>query len=114
MGAVNTRRVQLGVNALDQRDELCTIASIRLNQQLELGKLDGHEGFSKLAEREDLLWIFEKYNMAEFLVSGVHTPQEAVSAWEGTLAHKKLMTGGEYVWGCVYAQSGFGVAIAAY
>src|SRR3990172_9927351 len=57
--AVNRRRRELGVNPLSQRDELCTIASIRLNQLLELGKLDGHEGFSKMPdERSDLKWIF--------------------------------------------------------
>ena len=60
--AVNERRVELGVNSLSTKSELCTIASIRLNQLLDLGTLDGHEGFSKLPdEREDLLWIFEKY-----------------------------------------------------
>ncbi len=113
--SVNKRRVQLGVSALSQRDELCTIASIRLNQLLQLGKLDGHEGFSKLPdERPDLEWIFEKYNLSEFLVSGASTPEESVSLWENTLGHKKLLTGGEYVWGCVYAQNTFAVAIAAY
>lgn len=113
--AVNARRVQLGVNAMSSKSEICTIASIRLNQLLELGKLDGHEGFSSMPEdRPDLKWIFEQYNLSEFLVSGAQTPQEAVSLWENTLGHKQLLTGGEYVWGCIYAQSGFGVAIAAY
>jgi len=112
---VNSRRISYGVNQLVQKDEICTIASIRLNQLLELGKLDGHEGFSKLQdERADLTWIFEQYNLSEFLVSGVGSTKEAVDAWDGTLAHKKLLTGGEYVWGCIYAQNGFGVAIAAY
>lgn len=113
--AVNARRVQLGVNPLSNKSEICTIASIRLNQLLELGKLDGHEGFSKIPEdRPDLKWIFEKYNLSEFLVSGAQTPEQAVSLWENTLGHKQLLTGGEYVWGCTYAQNGFGVAIAAY
>lgn len=113
--AINKRRVEFGVNALSQKDELCTIASIRLNELLDLGKLDGHEGFSKLAEtRTDLKWIFEKYNISEFLVSGATSAIDAVSLWENSLGHKKLLTGGEYVWGCVYAQNGFGVAIAAY
>ena len=113
--AVNKRRVEFGVNPLSQRDELCTIASIRLNQILETGKLDGHEGFSKLPEsRPDLKWIFDKYNLSEFLVSGASSPQEAVALWENSLGHKKLLSGGEYVWGCIYAQEGFGVAIAAY
>jgi hypothetical protein len=113
--AVNKRRKELGVNSLDQRAEICTIASIRLNELLELGKLDGHEGFSTLPERrEDLVWIFEKYNLSEFLVSGANSAQDAVNLWENTLGHKKLLTGGEYVWGCIYAQAGFGVAITAY
>lgn len=113
--AVNARRRELGVSTLGNQGELCTIASIRLNELLELGKLDGHEGFSSLPERrEDLKWIFEKYNISEFLVSGASSAQEAVNLWENTLGHKILLTGGEYVWGCTYAQNGFGVAIAAY
>lgn len=114
--SVNARRVQLGVNPLSQRDELCTIASIRLNELLDAGKLDGHEGFSNLPERrEDLRWIFEKYNnVSEFLVSGAQTANHAVELWENTLGHKKLLTGGEYVWGCIYAQESFGVAITAF
>jgi uncharacterized protein YkwD len=113
--AVNKARVDHGVNPLKQADELCTIASIRLNELLELGKLDGHEGFSNLPERRpDLKWIFEKYNISEFLIAGSTSAQDAVDAWLGTLGHKKLITGGEYVWGCTYAQGGFGVAIAAY
>ena len=114
--AVNKRRGEFGVNPLSQKDELCTIASLRLNELLELGTLDGHEGFSNLAERRsDLKWIFEKYsNMSEFLALGGQTPQETVSMWENTLGHKKLLTGGEYVWGCIYAQDTFAVAIAAF
>lgn len=113
--AVNKRRTELGVNPLSQRSELCTIASIRLNQLLELGKLDGHEGFAKMPEaRPDLKWIFDKYNLSEFLVSGASSPTEAVSLWENTLGHKQLLSGGEYVWGCIYASYGFAVAIAAY
>ena len=114
--AVNKRRLEFGVNSLNQRDELCTVASIRLNELIELGKLDGHEGFSNFTlRRPDLKWIFDKYsNVAEFLVSSAQSAQHAVSLWENTLAHKKLLTGGEYVWGCIYAQSGFGVAITAF
>lgn len=114
--AVNERRIELGVNPLQQRDELCTIASIRLNELLELGKLDAHEGFGTLREsRPDLEWIFEKYAaIAEFLAVGGETPEETVDLWQNTLGHKKLLEGGEYVWGCVYAQDSFSVAITAY
>lgn len=112
--AINKRRVELGVNPLKQLDPLCTIASIRLNQILELGKLDGHTGFVPVLQRDDLKWISQKYNISEFLIQGYPTPEEAVKAWENTLGHRALLAGGEYVWGCVYAQNTFGVAIAAY
>lgn len=112
--AVNKRRVEMGVNQLRQKDELCTIASIRLNQLLELGKLDGHAGFVPVLDRPDLKWISEKYNISEFLAQGYSTPQETVKAWENTLGHRALLAGGEYVWGCVYSQNTFAVAIAAY
>lgn len=112
---VNKRRVEFGVGELSSVDEICTIASLRLNQLLELGKLDGHEGFSNLPEeREDVKWIFDKYNLSEFLLFGAQTPEQAVSLWENTLGHKKLLTGGEFVWGCIYAQNSFAVAIAAF
>ena len=113
---VNNKRITYGVGVLNQADELCTIASIRLNEQLVLGQLDNHEGFGNLEERRpDLAWIFEKYGqVAEFLLAGADTPQEAVSLWENTLGHKKLLTGGEFVYGCIYAQDGFAVAITAF
>lgn len=111
--AINTARLEHGVSALVQKDILCTIAAIRLNQILELGKLDGHDGFAP---------TYDKYkndpkmpvNVSEFLISGYPTPNQAVEAWLDTLGHKKLITGGEYVWGCVYAQDSFGVAITGY
>lgn len=112
--AINKRRVELGVGPLSKKDELCTIASIRLNQLLELGKLDGHAGFEPTLNRPDLAWIQQKYNIAEYLIVGYLTPAEAVAGWEHTLGHRGLLAGGEYVWGCVYSQNTFAVAIAAY
>jgi len=114
--AVNAKRIEYGVNPLSSRDELCTIASIRLNELLTLGTLDNHEGFSNLQERRtDLVWIFDKYStVAEFLALGGQSAEGTVSMWENTLGHKKLLTGGEYVWGCIYAQNSFAVAITAF
>jgi hypothetical protein len=114
--AVNKKRQNNGVNTLSQKDDLCTIASIRLNELLELGTLDGHEGFSNMTERRpDLEGIFKNYStIAEFLAAGAGSAQETVGLWEKTLGHKKLLTGGEYVWGCIYAQNSFAVAISAF
>lgn len=113
---VNKKRVEYGVNPLRRSDELCTIASIRLNELLDLGKLDGHEGFGNMTDRRpDLKWIFDKYStIAEFLAYGGITPTETVGLWDNTLGHKKLLNGGEFVWGCIYAQNTFAVAITAY
>lgn len=113
--AVNKRRIENGVGPLNNKAELCTIAAIRLNELLELGKLDGHEGFGNMpTRRPDLKWIFDKYHVYEFLIAGYPTPEEAVNGWEHTMGHKSLLKGGEFVWGCIYAQNTFGVAIAAY
>lgn len=113
--AVNKRRVEFGVGPMSVKEEICTIASIRLNYLLALGTLDGHKGFSSMPQdRPDLKWIFDKYNLSEFLVAGATSPKNAVDLWENTLGHKDLLSGGQYVWGCIYAQEGYGVAIAAY
>lgn len=111
---VNKRRIERGVNALSKRDELCTIASIRLNQLLEINNLDGHAGFVPTLDRPDLKWIRDKYDISEFLIMGYPTPLAAVDAWEHTLGHKELLTGGQFVWGCIYAQNTFAVAITAF
>jgi len=113
--AVNKARVANGVGVLSTKEGLCTIASIRLNELLQLGTLDGHTGFSALQSRSDIKPIFDSFSdVSEFLVSGATSAQNAVDLWENTLGHKELLTGGQYVWGCTYAQDGFGVAIAAY
>lgn len=111
--AVNKARVEHGVAPLSQRDILCTISAIRLAQIRELGKLDGHDGFQgvydKYKDRSDM-----PGTVAEFLISGYPTAEQAVAGWLDTLGHKKLITGGEYVWGCIYAADGFGVAITGF
>lgn len=114
--AVNKKRQEFGVNPLSQKNELCTIASIRLNELLDLGDLDNHEGFTRLQEeREDIQAIFDNYStVAEFLALGGQSAEETVSMWENTLGHRLLLTGGEYVWGCIYSQGSYAVAIAAF
>ena len=74
----------MGVNPLKQKDELCTIAAIRLSQIIDLGKLDGHNGFEPTLNRSDLKWISEKYNISEFLVSGYDCLAEHIRSQETT------------------------------
>lgn len=115
--AVNKRRVENGVGTLGRNDELCSLASYRLNQLLERGSLDNHAGFIELGQNESspYYWLFKKYNIWEFIIylpSG--TAEDAVDGWENTLGHKTLLDGGQFTIGCTYAQNGFGVAIAAF
>ncbi len=115
--AVNKRRVEHGVAGLGRNDLLCSIASFRLNQLIELGKLDNHAGFNALWENKDsqYYWIFKKYNIWEYIVYvSPGTALDAVNLWDNTLGHQTLLRGGQFTIGCTYAQNGFGVAIAAY
>lgn len=110
--AVNTARRAHGVGELSQKNELCTVASIRLNQQLELGKLDNHAGFNGVLDKyKDQL----PYNrIAENLADGYNSAVETVQAWEGSPGHAVLLKDGSFVWGCTAANHGFAVLIAAF
>ncbi|MFC1649348.1 CAP domain-containing protein [Patescibacteria group bacterium] len=113
---VNRRRVELGSGDLELDEQLCTIASLRLNELIRDGELDAHEGFNTLRQRRpDLEPILDSYpNMSEFLAQGGETPQETLELWEGTLGHRAVVTNPEYEFGCIYSQNTFAVAITAY
>lgn len=115
--AVNRRRKEYGVGALARNDDLCSLASYRLNQMLPAGTIDNHKGFMEIAgdKNSPFAYIFERYNITEFLIylyPGSAT--DAVQKWDETLGHRKLLNGGEYTIGCTYAQNGIGVAIVGY
>lgn len=115
--AVNQKRREYGVNPLGHNDDLCSLASFRLNQLLPANSLDNHKGFVDLANdpNSPFAWLFDKYNIAEFLVLIPDGPaQDAVAAWDDTLGHRILLNGGQYTIGCTYAQRGIGVALAGY
>lgn len=114
--SINKSRLNNNVEQLIVKEDLCTIASVRLNQLLNKGDLDGHSGFNNLSvERPDLYSIISRYKtVAEFLARGGETSDETVGLWENTMGHKKLLTSKEYLYGCVYAQDTYAVAIASY
>lgn len=107
-------RLEHGVPQFKQDNTLCTIASIRVNQLLELGKLDDHQGFSPLVERFRDSNQLIHHNVAENILSGYLTATEAVAGWDSSLGHRSLMQDGSYVYACAAANYGFGVLIAAY
>jgi uncharacterized protein YkwD len=107
-------RRQHGVPEFQKDNTLCTIASIRVNQLLDLKSLDGHDGFSpevdKFRDNDQLT----HHNVAENILSGYPTAKEAIAGWDSSLGHQSLMQDGSYVYACAAANSGFAVLIAAY
>lgn len=113
---VNDKRLGYGVNPLKLDSDLCEIARARLSDLLKIGNFDGHSGFWKLKEAgSDLSRIFDKYtSVSEFLAMDGQTPEKTVALWDNSPEHKKLLNDGEYIWGCIYSQGTFSVAITAY
>lgn len=107
-------RLEHGVPEFKQDNTLCTIASIRVNQLLELNKLDDHDGFNPLVEKYRDSNQLTHHNVAENILSGYHTAAEAISGWDSSLGHRSLMQEGSYVYACAAANYGFAVLIAAY
>lgn len=107
-------RREHGVPEFKQDNTLCTIASIRVNQMIELGKLDNHQGFTPLVDQFRQENRLTHTNVAENILSGHLTPQDAVAAWDGSLGHRALMRDGAYVFACTAANHGFAVLIAAF
>ena len=107
-------RLEHGVPQFKQDTTLCTIASIRVNQLLELDRLDDHEGFTPLVEKFRDSNQLTHHNVAENILSGYLTASEAVDGWDSSLGHRSLMQDGSYVYACAAANYGFGVLIAAY
>lgn len=95
----------------EQSNELCTVASIRLNEQLELGKLDNHDGFGPRAEQ-----FFEQHPdwtaINENLAGGYDTAVAAVEwGWDQSLGHQALIQSQDYPYACAAANHGFAVLI---
>lgn len=94
-----------------QANELCTVASIRLNELLELGKLDNHDGFGPRAEE-----FFERHpdwdSINENLAAGYETAVQTVEwGWDQSLGHQALIKSLDYPKACAAAQRGFAVLI---
>lgn len=106
----NYRRAQQ-LPEFNQANELCTVASIRLNELLELGKLDNHDGFDARADQ-----FFERNTswtaINENLAAGYDTAVQAVEwGWDQSLGHKALIRSREFPYACTAASRGFSVLI---
>lgn len=109
--AVQNYRRAHQLSPFEQSNELCTVASIRLNEQLELGKLDNHDGFDQRAED-----FFQKNpgwtSLNENLASGYDTAVQTVEwGWDQSLGHQALIKSQDYPYACAAANAGFAVLI---
>ena len=109
--AVQNYRRAHALFAFEQSNELCTVASIRVNELLELGKLDNHDGFKPRADQ-----FFEKNpgwtSINENIAAGYQTAVQTVEwGWDQSLGHQALIQSKEYPKACAAANSGFAVLI---
>lgn len=109
--AVQNYRRAHNLFPFQQSNELCTVASIRLNEQIELGKLDNHSGFNARAEQffaDHPDWTAINENLA----SGYETAVAAVEwGWDQSLGHQALIKSTDYHYACAAANHGFAVLI---
>lgn len=94
-----------------QANELCTVASIRVNELIELGKLDNHDGFGPRADE-----FFERNpdwsSINENLASGYTTAVQVVEwGWDQSLGHQALIQSMEFPYACAAANQGYAVLI---
>lgn len=107
-------RREHGVPEFKQDNTLCTLTSIRLNQLIQLGRLDNHDGFEPLVNQFRDQNKVSFGNLAENILQGYPNPDEALKAWDSSLGHQALLKSGAYVWACASANHGYAVLIAAY
>lgn len=109
--AVQNYRKAHELPAFEQANELCTVASIRVNELLELGKLDNHDGFQKRAGEffdRNPGWTAINENIA----AGYETAVQTVEwGWDQSLGHQALIQSREYPKACAAANRGFSVLI---
>lgn len=109
--AVQNYRQAHQLFAFVQANELCTVASIRLNEQIELGKLDNHDGFDNRAEQffaDHPEWIALNENLAAGYQNAVQTVEWG---WDNSLGHQALIKSQDYPYACTAAGYGFAVLI---
>lgn len=106
---VNNYRRENNLGELAKDYNLCYLASFRLNQLLELGRLDNHQGFDDFKPADKF-----KYELVgENLAQGYATAYEVVyKGWLGSPGHHLLLSDSRLTLGCTAASRGLAVLIA--
>lgn len=106
---VNRYRRENNLGELAKDYHLCYLASFRLNQLLEIGKLDNHKGFDDFNPAEK----FKYEIVGENLAQGYTTASDTVfKGWAGSPGHHMLLTDARLTLGCTAANRGIAVLIA--
>lgn len=105
---INDYRRKSNVGELSLDPNLCYLASFRLSQLLEMGKLDAHQGFIDF----DPTTRFKYERVGEDLAFGYQSARETVDAWEKSPGHNLVLKDPVNTLGCVAANRGYAVFIA--
>lgn len=97
--AINTYRRGHGLGEVSRSDTLCAIAQKRADEQLALGKIDGHAGFAKYAQdQRDFSYLTEVLFGGGQPQSGVHIVE---FGWDQSLTgHKEAIQDRTMSHGC--------------
>ncbi|MEK7544319.1 MAG: hypothetical protein AAB557_05600 [Patescibacteria group bacterium] len=97
--AINTYRRGHGIGEVARSDTLCGIAQKRADEQLALGKIDGHAGFAKFAQdQRDFSYLTEVLFGGAQPQSGVHIVE---FGWDQSLTgHKEAIQDRTMSHGC--------------
>lgn len=105
---INEVRRSDNVGELSLDPNLCYLASYRLSQLLERGRLDAHEGFINF----DPTSKFKYERVGENLAYGYNSARQVVNAWEKSPGHNLTLKDPVNTLGCVASNRGFAVFIA--
>jgi uncharacterized protein YkwD len=109
--AVQNYRQSHNLPLFQQANELCTVASIRLNELLTLGHLDNHDGFKPRSEqffKDNPGWTSINENIAEGYDTAVQTVEWG---WDKSLGHQAVMQSRDFPKACTAANRSFSVLI---
>jgi len=106
---VNAYRSAHGKGSLHTDQLLCSVASKRVNELIQRGSLDSHEGFQKYTEQ--IKQQFNKWWETIFYGSKSISPRDVVTIyWNGSQGHKDALLS-DATHGCGFVDSGYAVYV---
>lgn len=106
---INSYRTNHNLGKLVRNEELCIWVEERINQLVQKGSLDQHDGFRSQSQH----YLKEKgfTKLAENIAQGQVSVTEVVASWDQSLAHKNTMQTQEMDVACAVFENSFGVLV---